>query len=63
MVDYTWEDLDDLAPEWERIFGKEMPRGFVIGPDQVPIIRECIEKRDQEPLDRYVKALPRDLMY
>ena len=63
MADYTWQDLEDLVPEWERIFGEEMPRGFEVGPDQVPIMRECIEKRDRGPLVRYVKSLPRDLMY
>ena len=63
MADYTWDDLEALVPEWERIFGETMPRGFEIGPSQVPIIRECIEKRSQEPIIRYVKSLPPDLMF
>ena len=31
MADYTWQDLRDLEPEWERIFGGEtMPYGFML---------------------------------
>ena len=63
MVDYTWQDLEILVPDWERIFGETLPRGFVIGPDQVPMVRECIEKRSKRPLDLYIKSLPPDRMY
>ena len=35
----------------------------MIGPDQVPMMRECIEKRSQEPLTAYVYSLPPDRSY
>ena len=63
MVDYTDRDLSSLLLEWERIFGKPMPRGFEVSPDQVPIIRECIEKRSTRPLSRYVESLPGDISF
>ena len=63
MSDYTDGDLSALAPEWERIFGKPMPRGFEVTPDQVPIIRECIEKRSTRPLNRYVSSIPSTTLF
>ena len=63
VADYTWKDLEVLAPDWERVFGEALPLGPVVGPDQVPMVRECIEKRSKEPLIRYIKSLPPDLMY
>ena len=63
MADYTWDDLEALVPDWERVFGRALLIGFVIGPSQIPIIRECIEKRSQGPLDRYIESLPPDLMF
>ena len=63
MVDYTWQDLEVLVPDWERVFEVPMPRGFEVGPDQVPIMRECIEKRSKRPLVRYINSFPPDRTY
>ena len=60
---YTWEDLENLAPEWRRIFGEDMAMGFEVTPYQVPIIRECIRTKSQKPLDDYVMSLPKDEQY
>lgn len=40
-----------------------MPWGFAIGPEQVPMLRECIAKRSQAPLNRYIRSLPKDRVY
>ncbi len=58
---YTWQDLEDLAPEWYRLFGEEMPKGFEVTPEQVPIIRECIRTKSQKPLDDYARSIPSDI--
>ena len=63
MVDYTWQDLEELRPEWERIFGGAMPYGFEVGPGQVPMMRECIEKQSRQPLSAYINSLPPDRSY
>lgn len=39
------EDLDALRAEWEATFdGDAMPWGFEVGPEQVPIMRDCIAR-------------------
>lgn len=60
MPSYTWADLDALREQWERVFEETMPYGFEIGPEQVPLMRECIEKRSREPLEKYVREITAD---
>ena len=55
MPTYTWDDLDALCEQCESVFGEKMTFGFEIGPEQVPLMRECIEKRSQAPLEKYVR--------
>lgn len=57
MADYTMDDLEALEPEWEKVFGDMMPKGFEITPDQVPVMRQCIDERSQAPLEAYVATL------
>lgn len=64
MADYTWMDLEALRPEWEAAFdGAPMPMGFEVTPDQVPVLRKCIARKSQEPLDAYVSGLDEDLIF
>ena len=57
-------DLLALQDEWEAVFnGETMPWGFEVGPEQVPILRECIRKRSRRPLDAFVRSLPKDRVY
>lgn len=57
---YTWEDLFDLREPWEETFGEALTYGFGIYPAQVPLLRQCIAERSQEPLNRYMAELIRD---
>ena len=59
-TNYTTDDLLALAPEWERVFGESMPFGFVIGPSDVPLMRQCIRERSMKPLDDHIKSLLAD---
>ena len=52
---YTYDDLEALAPEWERVFHEVMPMGFVVTPEHVPVIRQCIAQENQRPLDEYIE--------
>ncbi len=63
MAEFTENDLDRIEPEWERIFGEQMPRGFEVGPAQVPILRYCIEQRSMQPLNDYIRSIPDDIAY
>ena len=55
-----FEELDELREDWFAVFGESMPWGFEIGEEQIPLLRQCVERRSQEPLDRYVQALISD---
>ena len=57
MAEYTMDDLEALAPDWERVFGEDMAMGFEIQPAQVPMLRECIRLRSQAPLEAYIESL------
>ena len=58
----TWSDLANHAPDWYRTFGESMPMGFQATPDQIGIIRKCIRRKSQKPLDDYVESLPEDVL-
>ena len=60
MTAIDFEELDELREDWMAVFGKSMPWGFEIGEEQIPLLRQCVERRSQEPLDRYVQALLSD---
>ena len=59
---FGWADLEALDPEWIDIFGDTIPRGFGVGPAQVPILRECIEQRSQAPLEACIEGLGTDIV-
>ena len=63
MADYGIDDLIDLRDKWEEVFGSPMPMGFEIGPNQVPILKKCLESGDQKPLIDYVESIPEDITY
>ena len=56
-IAYTWADLIALEAEWLALFGDPMPKGFVITPSQVPLMRRCLAERSKVPLKRYVESL------
>ena len=47
---HTWEGLEALREPWAEVFGEPMGFGFEIGPEQVPMMRECIRTRNKAPL-------------
>ena len=60
---HTWEDLEALREPWEATFGGTMPFGFEIGPEQVPMMRECIRTRSREPLKAYIASISAGVDY
>ena len=57
-------DLLELQDEWEAVFnGDTMPWGFMIGPEQVPMLRECTRTRSQAPLRKFIRSLPEHRVY
>ena len=56
MAKYDWKDLEALRDDWWRVFGESMAMGFVITPEQVPMMKECIEKESQKPLQDYIDS-------
>ena len=63
MAKYDWKDLEALRDEWWRVFGESMGMGFEITPEQVPMMKECIEKESQKPLEEYIDSIPADITY
>ncbi len=61
--DISVREHEVLAAEWYEMFGESMPWGFVIGPSQVPMLRQCIATRSQEPLQAYIESLDPDCDY
>ena len=53
---YTWRDMIPLEREWYEAFGDDsMPQGFGVGPEQIPILKECIRLKSTKPIDDYLK--------
>ena len=63
MASYDIEDLVALRDEWRRVFGESMGMGFEITPEQVPMMKKCIETGSQKPLDDYIDSLPENTTY
>ena len=58
------DDLFALEPEWYEVFPDyELAMGFEIGPDQVPLLKECIQTKTTKPLEDYLANLPTDRVY
>ena len=57
---YTWDDLMALRKPWEETFGETMAYGFEIGPDDVPLLRQCIAEKSRERLRRHIEELLKD---
>ena len=55
--------LEALRRDWERTFGESMPFGFEIGPEQFPMMRECIRRRSKAPLEAYIASIPAGVVY
>ena len=63
MAKYNWEDLESLREDWFRVFGESMPMGFMISPEQFPMMKKCIETKSQKPLEEYIDSLPEHIVY
>ena len=61
--EYTEVDLGALLESWLEMFSERLSIGYVIGPAQVPIIKECLKTRSQKPLEDYIDSLPKDRLY
>ena len=57
MPEYTLADLEALKPEWREVFDEEMPFGFEIGPETVPLMRRCIREQSKAPLVAYQREV------
>ena len=57
------DEFDELRDEWEAVFGDGMPWGFGIGEEQLPLLRQCVAERSQEPLRAYWAAMPLGTVY
>ena len=53
---YSWEELDLLAEQWQRVFGAELVTGALVTPDQVPIVRRCIREESMGPLNDWIAS-------
>ena len=49
--------LEQLAEQWQEIFGEPLVLGMVVTDEQLPIVERCIKLRDQGPLERHVEDL------
>ena len=38
-------------------FGEDLKYGFDVQPDDVPMLRECIEKQSMEPMEKHLDSL------
>ena len=60
---HTWNDLEALREPWAEVFGEPMGFGFEIGPEQFPMMRECIRTRSKAPLEAYIASIPAGVVY
>ena len=44
-----------LEGKWYETFGDSMPQGFGVGPEQIPILKECIRLKSTKPIDDYLE--------
>ena len=51
----TWEDLEELRPQWEETFGEPMPMGFHVTPDRLGLMKKCLKEKSTKPLDDFVE--------
>ncbi|MXW87561.1 MAG: hypothetical protein F4Z55_17360 [Boseongicola sp. SB0667_bin_21] len=51
------EDVERLRPRWRETFNEEMPFGFEITLEDVPMLQECLRTKSREPLERHLATL------
>ena len=54
---YTIEDVENLRPRWRETFNVEMPFGFEISLEDVPVLVECLHTKSRKPLERHLETL------
>lgn len=58
-----WSELEGLKDEWLATFNEPMPMGFMIQPQQLPILQSCLRTKSKEPLERHIESLDPDRVY
>ena len=44
-----------VRQRWEEAFGESMPYGFEVGVADLPMLEQCVERRDQTPLNEAIR--------
>ena len=57
---WTMEDVDRLRPRWRETFNEEMPFGFEVTLEDVPMLIACLDAKSREPLERHLATLDLD---
>ena len=52
-----WDDLLRLVEQWKELFDEVLPIGPSIGPEDVPLIQQCIDEQSKKPLERHFEKL------
>ena len=60
---YTFEEIEAVRADWERVFGEPITWGFEITEPQIPIMHECIRLRSKAPLAAYIASIPEQVCY
>lgn len=63
MASDVTQEVLDLMEEWRATFGEHMPWGFEVSQNEIPILRQCIEQKSQQPIEDFVRSLPTDRVY
>ena len=50
----------ELGQQWREVFDEDMPQGFALHEGDYDTLRECVEKKSQEPLDALVEQRLQD---
>lgn len=60
---HTMEDIERLRPRWRETFSEEMPFGFDVTLDDVPMLLECLHTKSRDPLERHLATLDPEVHY
>ena len=44
----------ELSDEWEKVFNQPLHLDPMIGPEQFPMLRECLRLKSQKPWNDYI---------
>ena len=55
-----YHELDAIQRKWPEVFNEDLMIGFGIDIEQLPILKECLKKKSQKPLEDYFKEVLKD---